>query len=285
MNQSKLIKTEGLVIRVVDCSDGDELYTVLTKDAGRLVIKAKPPLKGLGIYELRIAVGFYMEFVLSRRGNLCWIRESHLKEAFFNNQWYPVRHALVEYIFDVAYALSDDGQECGDILSLACNSIYMLNYNKEFPIDLVKATFDLRAMSDAGYMPDISPCRHCKKLDGDLYLDVMEGSIICSSCLRKKSKELPYIDPNDMDYHAPTKILCPINFDVICAMNYIIKAPMPKLFSFKLEDEECIDLLERAAKTFLINHLERDFDTMKFYYELRDYWKKQDAKKNKSENT
>ncbi len=281
MNQSKLLKTEGLAIRAIECSDGDLLYTLLTKEHGRLVVKAKPPSKGLGIFDYRINVGFYMEFVLSRRGNLCWIRESHLKEAFFNNRLYPERHALVEYILDVAYALSDDGQECSDILSLTCNCIYMLNYYKNFPVDLVKAAFDLRAMSDAGYMPNIGPCAHCRTLEGDLYLDVMEGEVICSPCLKKIEKELPYVDPNDMDYHAPTRILCPINFDVLCAMNYIIKAPMPKLLSFKLEDEHCIELLEKACKTFLINHLERDFDSMKFYYDIRDTMRKDEAKKKK----
>ncbi len=269
MKEGRIFKTEGLVIRSAECSDGDLIYTVLTKDSGRQVIKARPPSKSLGIMQQKIGVSFYMEFVLYKKGPLCWIRESTLKEPFFNLRSNLSRMALSEYFLDVAYELSFDGQECADILSVTSNCLYALNYMKDYPIELIKAAFELKAMSVSGYMPAVTHCRCCKKLDGDLYLDVNEGGIICSSCLKKEANRLPYVAPEDMDFHATEKTLCPINFDVLCAMNYIIRAPIQKMLSFSLNDKDCIYMLERACKAFLVFHLERDFESMTYYYGIK----------------
>lgn len=265
---SNLIKTDGLVIRGTEYGENDCIYSVLTPQMGRIAIKAKAAQKSNSFLQ-KISVGFYMNFVLYKKGDLCWIRESELKEPFFNLRQDLCASALSGYIMDVAYELSDDNQDCYDILAVTYNCLYALNYKKELPLDIVKAAFDLKAMSTSGYMPDVTHCECCSKLEGDLYLDVMEGGIICSSCLKKKRNELPYVDPYDTDFHVTQKILCPLNPDVICAMHYIICAPYSKMLSFRLDDEESIYLLERACKTYLINHLERDFDSLKYYYSIK----------------
>ncbi len=270
MTKGRIIKTDGLVIRATECADGDSIYTFLSKDSGRLTIKARPPVSNRSVFMQKIGVGFYMELLLSKVGPLCYIRESEMKEAFWDLRDDSVRFALSEYLLDVAYELSEDAAECSEMLSLTSNCLYALCYNKDTDTDLIKAAFELKAMSVSGYMPDISSCRVCRKIDDDMYLDVMEGGIICRDCLKKTANELPYIAPEDSDFHMPEKIICPINFDVLCAMNYIIRAPIKKLLSFKLEGADTVSQLERATKTFLINHLERDFESMKFYYYMRD---------------
>jgi hypothetical protein len=52
---------------------------------------------------------------------------------------------------------------------------------------------------------------------------------------------------------------------VLAAMRYALTAPDKKLFSFSLKDPEEERSFERAAETYLLNQLERDFDTLHFY--------------------
>ena len=49
-----------------------------------------------------------------------------------------------------------------------------------------------------------------------------------------------------------------------------LTAPDKKIFSFSMKDSEEERSLERATETFLLNQLERDFDTLHFYRSVAD---------------
>jgi hypothetical protein len=48
-------------------------------------------------------------------------------------------------------------------------------------------------------------------------------------------------------------------------LRYIVSAPDKRLFSFAMKDAEEERTLDRATESFLLNQLERDFDTLHFY--------------------
>jgi hypothetical protein len=48
-------------------------------------------------------------------------------------------------------------------------------------------------------------------------------------------------------------------------LRYIVSAPDKRLFSFTMKDAEEERALDRATESFLLNQLERDFDTLHFY--------------------
>ncbi len=270
---SKLIKTEGLVIRGTEYGESDCIYTVLTPKMGRLAVIAKARESKRSSLYSTISVGYYMSFVLYKKDSLCWIRESELIEPFMALRNNIVSSALSTYIMDVAYELSDDGQDCYDMLAVTYNCLFALNYKPELDKDVIKGAFELKSMSVSGYMPTVTKCRMCGKLEGDLYLDVMNGGVLCSSCIKKQASEPQTVLPEDQDYHAPVNILCPISPDVICAMHYVIRAPFSKMLSFRLEDKHEIHLFENACKTYTLNHLERDFESLKYYYSVRSKFK------------
>ena len=124
---SKLVKTEGLIIRETAYGEGDCIYTVLTPQRGRVTVigkAAKGSRSSAGI----MSVGYYMNFVFYKKDSMCWMKECELVEPFMNIRSSIVASALSAYIMDVAYELSDDGQECYDILAVTFNCLYALNY-------------------------------------------------------------------------------------------------------------------------------------------------------------
>lgn len=271
--KSKLIKTEGLVIRETKFGEGDRIFTVLTPARGRVTVIEKAS-RSASFSETKMSVGYYMNFVFYKKDSMCWMKECELVEPFMNIRENIVSSALAYYMLDVANELSDDGQECYDILAVTFNCLYALNYKRELPADLIKGAFELKAMSVSGYMPTVNKCEVCSKLeDGDFYLDVMNGGIICSSCLKKRSASPEYVPPDESDYHAPVSILSPLSPDVLCAMHFVICAPYSKMLSFRIEDDHELYLFESACKTYLLNHLERDFDTLNYYYSVKAKFK------------
>lgn len=265
---SKLVATEGLVIRETPYGEGDRIFTVLTPARGRVTVMGKGSKSGKSAAS-PMSVGYYMNFIFYKRDSKCWVKECEVAEYFWNIRESVEAFALASYILDVAYELSDDGQDCYDILAVTFNCLYAIDHKKGINLDLVKAAFDLKAMSVSGYMPTVNKCEMCSKLDTDMYLDVMNGGVICSSCLKKRANMPKEISPDDTDYHEPVNILCPLSPDVLCAMHFVICAPYSKMLSFSLDDEHELHLFESACKTYLQNHLERDFESLKYYYSVR----------------
>ena len=62
----------------------------------------------------------------------------------------------------------------------------------------------------------------------------------------------------------------PIDTSALEAMRYVTAASPKRLFAFGLTDERSLALFCRAAETYLLNHLERDFDTLHFYNSIKD---------------
>ena len=53
-------------------------------------------------------------------------------------------------------------------------------------------------------------------------------------------------------------------------MCYVLSAPDKKVFSFDISDREELATFAKATETYLLNHLERDFETLHFYHSVKD---------------
>ena len=55
---------------------------------------------------------------------------------------------------------------------------------------VIKAVFELRTMSECGFMPQIVCCRDWAYDGAAFYLDVQEGHLLCADCAAKARKDL-----------------------------------------------------------------------------------------------
>ena len=118
-------------------------------------------------------------------------------------------------------------------------------------------------------MPDTGECSACGKAEfsDTVWLDVMNGSIVCDECLKKRSGGLPI---PETDVYETKNILLPLDASVLEAMRYVTSATPQRLLAFSLRDERSLSLFSKAAESFLLNHLERDFSTLHFYEMMKD---------------
>jgi hypothetical protein len=96
----------------------------------------------------------------------------------------------------------------------------------------------------------------------------MNGRLICADCQTKRNR-LGGVEKSD-DATGARSIVCPVSASVLAALRYVLTAPDKKIFSFSMKDSEEERSLERATETFLLNQLERDFDTLHFYRSVAD---------------
>ena len=256
-----LTKVQGLILRTVDFKEADRLATIFTKEMGVITAIAKGA-RSLRSRQMSSTMQFcYGSYVLYQKGEFYWIKEAELIESFFDLRADIERLALAQYLCEVlCYVTVEEEEE--SLLRLALNSLFAIASGK-YDIALVKAAFEVRAASIIGFMPDVMGCRECEKKEGEFFLDIMDGSIICYECNKTRAREVEALENT-----AERRIVALLSESARIAMMYCVHAPLERLFSFRIPDEDK-SLLSRAAEEYLLNHIERSFKTLDFYKEVK----------------
>lgn len=260
--------TNGLITRIYDVGASDKMLNIITEDRGRIGVMVKggrsPQSKMRSISQLFT----YANFEISQKGNLYWLRGGEVINPFYSLSLDITRVALASYLCDIGNELTDEGGEDDGILRLLLNSLYLLDKgNKDHRI--VKSVFEFRAAVLSGYCPELSYCAYCKEQFADFtYLDVMGGRLICTDCLSKKGNKVENIS-NEFEYTPETSVLCGLSPSALAALRYIASAQDSRVFSFDVKDDGELNELSKATETYILNHLERGFESLEFYKSVK----------------
>lgn len=255
---------DGIVIRVKDYGDHDRYLTVLTQ-GGRLSLLSKGSRSMRGQQMSVSQLYTYGNFEYYRKGaTMPILKGGAAQESFYGLTTDLEKLNLASYFCDLAYELSDEGEDAGELLRLLLNALYAISTDR-YPPDLVKAALEFRLAADAGYAPDVSACHRCgTNIAEGYYLDVMNGMIVCEDCLKKAgSQPAPIEDP------AGAGVLCRFPHSALAALHYLLSAPVERVFAFSLSDEGERTAFCKAAETYLLSHLGRGFDSLDFYHSTK----------------
>ena len=266
---------KGLVLRETAVGENDSYLEVLTSELGRISVFAR----GVRSYRSRNREATlplsYSEFTLDRQKEDFTVMTEAQKAAVYGTSSKGLAvSAFSMYVLETVreFALPDVEQDA--LLRLALNTLHAA-HNKPYPLALVKAAYEIRLLADEGYAPDLSGCERCGKTGtDDMYLDVMNGSLICSPCLTKSGAEAP----ETADPHQTATVLAPVSLAAVEAMKYVIRAPLSRLFSFRLEGAPLAEL-SAAGEKYILNHLERSFPTLDFYKQVEGMTAAEQTKK------
>lgn len=259
---------DGVVVRVRDSGNHDRYLSLLTAQKGRISLLAKGSrsLKGaqMGVSQLYT----YGNFEYYRRGDFNILKGGSVHQQFYGLSMDIDRMNLAAYLCDVICEVTDEGEEAGEILRLLLNALYAVSHEK-YPQEIVKGAFEMRIAATSGYEPELNGCAVCGTGRAEcLYLDVMNGALLCSDCMRKRGNVGKFV--GDYDDIREADVLCPLTPAVHAALRYCVTAPPERLFAFELKEAEDLRGFSKAAQTYLLSHLGRGFDSLNFYLTLRD---------------
>lgn len=241
--------TQALVLREVHYKEADRILTLLTATEGKITAKARGALRkgsrtGAATQQLT-----YSEMTLFGNRGKWTVNEASTIEGFSGLRTDIERFALGSYFAECLEAFSTEDQPDAPLLQLGLNCLYALSRGVMDPLQ-IKAAFELRLMSLAGYEPDAQQCFVCGKAEPEDPVFCLESGRVCCRACRKS------------DMGAAERL----DGAALSALRYIVSAPPKQLLSFRLE-EESRKLLSAAAERYLLLQAERGFSTL-------DYWKK-----------
>ena len=239
----------GLVLRVTTYNDTDALLTVLSKDRGKLTVKARGLRRKTSPLIAPCQLLAYGEFTLFEYRGSYTINEANAIEIFPELRKDLPKLSLGTYFAQAAELISQEDIPNPELLSLLLNCLHALS-KLSLSEALVKSVFELRLACLAGYAPDLVACFACGGGGADRF-DLSAGQLVCSRCVPS----------------ATGGIRMPITQGILDAMRYICTCDPRRLFSFRIGDDTA-ETLSSICEAYLTTQLERGFSTLDFYKSL-----------------
>ena len=239
------VATTGLVLRQVKVGEADRILTILTPDLGVVSASARGSLRMKSALFSATGLFCYSEFSLSSGRSHYFVDTAQVKKVFHGISASIEGMALASYMAEIAAELSPAPPEADAQLRLLLNCLYMIS-ERHYPCVQLKAIYELRALTLAGYMPDVLACAGCGKYDGgDFYLDPVEGRLLCADCA-EKARHITNLDNG-----------------ALYALRHICLAEDKKLFGFKISPES-LQELSRTGEQYTLAHLEHGLKSLDF---------------------
>lgn len=258
------LTVHGLTVRETEVGEYDKIITLVTMEQGRMSIMGKG-VKSLKSKNMASCQPFcYSTFTLRRSDKYYYIVESELSQCFYGLRTDLDKMALAAYLCDVCADCSVEGSADPSLLRLTLNALYALS-EKEVDLQQLKAAFEFKCACEMGFQPQLDSCAICGcRADEYMYLDIMNGRILCRTCRDQARLEAERADP-DSDGTARYYLFLTPN--VLSAMQYVEKAPVNRFLSFVLEKDD-LHLFSGVCEKYLLHHLEHSFSTLGFYKSL-----------------
>ena len=243
------LKIQALVLRVTDYNDRDALLTLLSRNHGKMTVKARGLRRKNSPLAAPCQLLAYGEFVLFEYKGQYTVNEAYSIELFQALRRDLTKLSLGTYFAQVAELVSQEDLPNPELLSLLLNSLHGLT-KLNLPEVMVKAVFELRVACLAGYTPDLFGCHVCGSQEPDRF-DLSEGQLECHGCR----------------HLGVSGIRMPVTPSVLDAMRYICYCDPKKLFAFQV-GQDTMERLADISEAYLTTQLERGFSTLDFYKSL-----------------
>lgn len=245
--------TRGLVLREVNYKESDKILTVLVEGQGKQTVKAPGCRRKNSQLAAVSQLLVWSEMTLfDYQGRLS------LKEGTTLNEFRGVREdlgklALGSYIAEVCEAVAEEDVDTSGLLPLALNSLYAMD-KLDRHMELVKAAFEMRCISLAGYAPILDACAVCgTENPKEPRLNLNEGVLHCAKCRHELGDE---------------GVSLPLDGPSLQALRHVAYGNPKRLFSFALPHES-MEIFTGVCESFLLTQLERGFRTLDFYKSLQ----------------
>ena len=151
------LNIQAIVLRVTDYNDRDALLTVLSRNHGKLTLKARGLRRKNSPLIAPCQLLAFGEFTIFEYRGQYTINEAHSIELFTSLRRDLTKLSLGTYFAQVAEVISQEDLPNPELQSLLLNSLFALS-KLNLPEPLVKSVFELRSACLAGYTPDLYGC-------------------------------------------------------------------------------------------------------------------------------
>ena len=244
MGQTILLN--GMVLSAMPIGDYDKRLVVLTKERGKITVfarGARRPNSSLLAATNPFAFGEFELFEGKTAYNACKISIKN----YFRELTEDIEMAYFGFYFlELADYYAVENVEAKDMCNLLYASLRALT-KPAFTNRLVRRIYELRMLVLGGEYPNVFSCVCCGAKENLNTFHAKKGGMLCVACGALYGG-------------------IPVDASTLYTMQYIVSAPMERLYSFQVTEEVLI-CLERIMNEYMDRYIDRDFHSL----ELLDF--------------
>ncbi len=242
------ITVTGIVLSSMPVGETDRRIVILTREQGRISVFARGacrPKSPLVAVSRPFASG---EFVLIPRKDSYNLQSAAIREYFdpLLQDFEKMAYGCC-FLEEAGYFAAED-MDAADLLNLLFLTLRALQKGV-ISMKLIRLVFEYRLFAVSGEYPQIFQCSQCKTPLKSGWFSMNRKSAVCGQCYKGTDGE-------------------ELSASVVYTLQYILSAPLNRLYSFSVSEEVFIkleDLLTRWKKRFL----DREFKSSALLEELQ----------------
>ncbi len=241
---------EGIVLNERTVGEQDKFIDVLTKENGLIEMAVRGARKINGKSSSSTQLFAYSKFCYDERKGKLQLNSAEPIHIFYGLRNSLTAISLASYFAEILRFTTASLTDSGNVLRLFLNTLHFLEKGLRSE-PMLKAIFELRLMSETGFMPDVICCRECGAFEPkELYFSFKNCAFLCSQCAVL----------NDDDVYKLT-------LTELSAIRHIVLADFDRLYNFRIP-EKSLKKLASFSEQYILSQLERNFFTLDFYKSL-----------------
>jgi len=239
-----LVKAQGLVIKSANFGESSRMLTVLTREFGKIQVAANNVRRGGG--KIGAQVFSYSNFTLFQgQKSMYRLNDAECVEYFEPLRTDVEKLSYAAYFAEIACNVtSENSADDEQFLKLLLNSLHLLCRDSVVSRK-IKAVFELRGISLAGFMPDFGGCADCGSARNISSFDLVNGVVRCGNCVRVAAG------------------IAEFNDALRNACEYITQADSGKIFSFDMSDE-LLEYLGCVTERYVAAQIDRRLQSLEY---------------------
>lgn len=236
------ITVTGMVITVSPVGEYDRRIVLLTREKGRITAFARGARRQHS--QLLAATGLcvYGQFNIIPGRDAYTLVSAQVENYFEDIGKDPMKVCYASYFMEIASYYGRENNDESEMLKLLYLSLRVL-CREILPNPLVRLIYELRSLVVNGEYPETFHCILCGSEKDIDHISPEKHGVICHSCLSQAGRVFR-LSPSGL-----------------YAMQYIITAPITKLYGFTLSEEVLYEL-QQIMEAILARQIDRHFKSL-----------------------
>ena len=243
---------QGTVLSAMPIGEYDRRVVLLTKERGKISAFAKGARRQGNPLMAAASPFVFGTFTVYEGRSSYTLRQVSIDRQFMDLPALFPGVYYGYYFMEIADYFGQEGVEEKDMLNLLYVALGAL-VRQQMDCRLIRSVFELRSMGLEGMMPSVFRCTSCGKSavldDPELrkgwHFSFASHGVVCETCARRFLS-------------SDCRLLA---YSTVRAMQYILSAPLTKLFAFSVSPQTMEELGETASR-YMAMHTDRPFKSL-----------------------
>lgn len=256
-----IVTSEGIILKQIKTVNGRRMIEIFSKTYGKISAGTGITEKSRGKSSLAIRPFTHGKYELYKNGDRFNINGGETIKSFYSLGEDIDKYMYASYVLEFTEKLLPENMPCQKVFVLLCDFLEELEKRKK-KYDTLLIAYEIKALKELGYMPNLKKCHKCGKIEELSFFDVKEGCVYCNTCGTDK-----------INLHKDSLIYL-TNLSIINILKYFSDNPFSSFRKIALKDDMAVKI-KKLLKDFIDYHL--DIGELKSGYFLSDNLHKEEG--------